>query len=68
MRKNMFKFNLIDTFDVHKMRCDRTILIHWYTLYYKMKYFNDVLIGAHVIDLKMMCQYTPQFSFDSKSN
>ena len=54
------------------MRFDRSEkshnYIHWYKLYYKMKYFVDVLICANDIDFKMMCQYTPQFSFDSKLN
>jgi len=47
---------------------NHTIIIHWYKLYYKMKYFVDILIGANDIDLEMMCQYTPQFSFDRKLN
>ena len=44
-----------------------TAIIHWQTFDYKLKYFVKILNGENVID-KIVCQYTPLFSFVSIVN
>jgi len=44
-----------------------TIIIHWHTFDYKLKYFVKILIGENVID-KIMCLYRPLFSIVSILN
>jgi len=44
-----------------------TVVIHWQTFNYKLKFFVKIFIGENVID-QLMCQYTPLFSFVSIVN